>query len=298
MDDFDESKMFSAHATKKLSKLSQYYVYRLPGLHTVVPTKGRFLKDAETSMNGEFVISPMRAQDDMLLKNPDALMSGLALEKLFESCVPGISNPREISMPDIDVLLIAIRAATYGDIMKLDVKCPECESEYDYDCHLPGLLGTMTYVDEDEIVHCNNEVAVHVRPYNLNNASQIAFSAFEESRMLQNLDQNTAQDEEGRKLRYEKMTESLQKLKDVEARVVADCVTKVVVPDGEVSDKQEILDFIENTSKSWKEMIEKRVSEMNNHGIDKSIHIQCTNCSHEWDTQMEIDPTSFFAASS
>src|ERR1700722_9761403 len=101
MDDFDETKFFSPSAIKSSSVLSGYY--RIPGLHITPPSRGKFLTDLEMTMSGEIPIYPMKASDEMLLKNPDSLMSGLALEGLFASCIPAIKNPREISLPDIDV---------------------------------------------------------------------------------------------------------------------------------------------------------------------------------------------------
>jgi hypothetical protein len=186
--------------------------------------------------------------------------------------------------------------------MLLDVKCPECAAEYDYSIDLPTLLSSMTYVDEDEVVVCSSpngqQVNVHVRPYNLHNATMIALRAFEESRILQTLDQNATDDQDSRKLLMDKMGESISRLKEAENIVLADCISKIVVPTGTAQNKDEILSFLTNIPKPWKETIEKRVTDMNSHGIDKSIHIKCEKCEHEWDSQMEIDPTNFFDAGS
>jgi hypothetical protein len=295
MNDFDESEFFSASAIGK-SKLSGYY--RIPGLHVIVPTKGKFLTDFKPTMNNEIPIYPMKASDEMLLKNPDALMSGLALEKLFESCIPCIGNPREISMPDVDTLLIGIRAATYGEKMPLDVECPSCKSQYDYICDLPSILGTMTYVNEDNCVKLSEQILVYVKPYTLKDASEIAFLSFDEMRELQNMQASIADDEEGRKIKTEKMNDTMKKISDLTLDILVNCILHIVVPEGVVSDKKEIKDFLKNISKAWYEMIDNRVKDMNNHGIDKKLHIVCDNCKHEWDSNMEIDPTSFFDAGS
>jgi hypothetical protein len=288
MDDFDETKLFSPNAIKS-SVLSGYYR---------IPTRGKFLPDVSLTMSGELPVYPMKASDEMLLKNPDSLMSGLALEGLFASCIPAIKNPRDISMPDIDVLLVAIRAATYGEKMMLDVTCPSCKAEYEYSCHLPGLLTTMTYVDEDTNVLLSEQVSVNVKPYTLYDASRVAFLAFEETRILQNLDATTAQDDAGRRIRMNKMNQSIEKVTELNQMIITSCINFVSVPESTVTDKKEILSFIKNIPKPWYEKIEERIQEMNQHGIDKKIHITCDSCQHEWDTHLEIDPTSFFDASS
>lgn len=295
MDDFDETKLFSPSAIRT-SLLSGYY--RIPGLHIMPPSRGKFLSDLEMTMSGEIPVYPMKASDELLLKNPDSLMSGLALESLFASCIPAIKNPREISLPDIDVLLIAIRAATYGEKMLLDVTCPSCKEEYEYTVKLPNLLSTMTYVDDEPNVILSDNVVVTVKPYSLADACKIAFLAFDESRLLQNLDSTTSDDDEGRKIRMATMNNSINKVTNLNQRIVANCITCVSVPEGIVTDKVEVMNFIKNIPKPWTEKIEGRISDMNKHGVDKTLYISCNNCQHTWETQLELDPTSFFDASS
>lgn len=296
MDDFDETKMFSASAIKT-TPLSKYY--RLPGVHILPPTRGKFLpQDFVPAMNGDIPIFPMKAQDEMLLKNPDALLSGLALEKLFESCIPSIANPRLISMPDIDTFLLAIRLATYGEKMNLDVTCPQCKAEYEYVCDLPTILGTIEFVDDDTIVKLNEDIHVCVRPYSFKDASEIAFMAFDETRLLQNIDASAPQDDEGKQMRMAQMNSSMKKVSSLTEKIMTNCIDYITVPEGTVNNKREILEFIRNISKSWYEVIDNRIQSMNKHGVDKKLHISCDKCQCEWDTSLEIDPTNFFDASS
>jgi hypothetical protein len=234
----------------------------------------------------------------MLLKNPDALLSGLALEKLFESCIPSIANPRMISMCDIDTFLLAIRLATYGEKMNLDVTCPKCKMEYEYVCDIPSVLGTITYVDEDTTVHLSDDIHVCVKPYTFKDASEIAFMAFDETRVLQNIDANSPQDDEGKAMRLAQMNESMKKIAGLTEKIITNCIEYIVVPEGTVFDKRQIIEFIRNISKAWYEKIDERIQTMNKHGIDKNLHIHCDACELDWVTSLEIDPTNFFDASS
>ena len=99
--------------------LTKYF--RIPGVHIKLPTHGAFMPTGSVAftMNDEVPVYPMRGMDELLLKSPDALMNGYAIEKLIESCVPAIKFPRLISSPDLDVILMAIRAATYGETITL-----------------------------------------------------------------------------------------------------------------------------------------------------------------------------------
>lgn len=272
------------------SVLSKYY--RIPGPHVKLATNGAFLprNAIQMTQSGDIPVLPMRAADEMLLKSPDALMSGLALERLFESCVPAIKTPRLISTPDIDVLLLAIRVATYGNKMELSVNCPHCNTENAFDCDLPSLLQTMKFTDTDGSVRLSDEVVTYVRPYNLDNATRLALVAFEETRRLQALDNENLDG----KQRADEVNTTMERINQENKRVLADCVYKIVVEEGEVSNKQEIYDFITNIPKSWSEKINDKIKKLNDSGIDKKIHADCSSCGKEWHSEVEFDPANFF----
>lgn len=295
-DDFDETKLFSQSAIRSQSLLEKYY--RLPGLHILLPSKGVFLSHCNFEMDGTVAVYPMKAADDMILKNPDSLMSGGALENLFLSCVPGIPNPREISLPDIDVLLIAIRVATYGNKMKLDVTCPSCEEAYEYSCNLNDILSTLKYIEEEPTLYITPDLVATVRPYNLFNATKIAVTAFEQTRMLQNLPEISDGNKELSKVRVETMENAIAIVNEINDKTITDCIIEIQTPEGKVTNKGEIFKFISNTSKSWKEIIENKIKGMNEKGVDKTIKLNCPKCNHQWDSTLEIDPTNFFDAGS
>lgn len=282
--------------TLPTSALSRFY--RVPGLHVTLPTDGVFLPEGtfELTLAGDVPVLPMRGSDEMLLKSPDALMSGYALEKLFESCVPSIKTPRLISTPDLDVLLLAIRAATHGENMSLTAACPKCKKESDFDCHLPSLLSTMTKVDPVNQVRLSDEVMVYIRPFTLHSATTISLSSFEESRRLQVIEQST---KDGN-VRSQEMNKTMSRMKQVTDDAMAMSIIKVVVPDAVVDDPKEIKDFFDNIPKAWSDKIEAKIKEVNNKGIDKQIEVKCSGskCKHVWKTEVEFDPASFFDVAS
>lgn len=272
------------------SILSKYY--RVPGPHTKLATNGAYMPRGSIVFTaaGDLPIYPMVAADEMLLKSPDALMSGLALEKLFESCVPAIKAPRLISTPDIDVLLLGIRVATYGDTMNLTTLCPECKHENSFDCNLPSLLDTMRFTDPDGSVRLSDDVLVYVRPYNMDNATKLALMAFEETRRLQALENETMNGQQ----RAKEVSLTMERIDGANKEVLLDCVYKVVVEEGEVTNKLEIQQFLANIPKPWTEKIDEKIKTLNDSGIDKSLHVTCEQCAHEWDTEVEFDPANFF----
>lgn len=273
---------------------------RLPGLNVPLPSGGNYLPPGsfEPAEDGTVPVLPMRAADEYLLKNADALLSGLAIQKLLESCVPAIKNPSLISTPDLDVLLLAIRAATYGDMMEVGAVCPKCGTENVFDCHLPSVLATMKPLPEENPVRLSDELIAYVRPYNFKNATQVALVTFQETRKVQAAQMNPESTEEQQTAQ---MNSSLERITKLQADMLAECVYKVVTPTGAVDDPKFISEFVNNISSAWVSEISDRLGDLNeNYGIDKAVHAVCSNkkCKHEWETSIEFDPASFFGTGS
>ena len=269
--------------------LAKYY--RTPGVHLNLPTKGAFFAPGEfhPTITGEVAVFPMTGADEMLMKDPDSLMSGYAVENLIKSCVPAIQNPRNLSMPDLDALLLAIRAASYGDVMDVAIECPNCKHENTFDCHLPSLMSTMTFIDPENEVRLGDEVIVYVRPYTLATATRIALAMFEEQRKLQ-----AYGDDDDIAVVTAARNESFRRMTSLNTRSVADSIVSIIVPEGQVTDPQSIFKFFSNTSTQWQKQIEKKLSELNAVGVDKRMPVQCVKCDHEWQTTVEFDPATFF----
>jgi hypothetical protein len=272
-----------------LNPLGKYF--RIPGVHVKLPTHGAFMPPGsiEFTMNDEVPVYPMRTADEMLLKSPDALMNGYAIEKLLESCVPAIKNPRLISSPDLDVLLMAIRAATLGEIITMTPVCPECGVQNETHQHLGRLMTTITDVDPVNMVRLSDEVVVYVRPHNLENATKLGIASFEEARKVQAFDEDTTQTE-----RAAQIGRSMARLAALSSDTTADCIIKVVVPEGEVVDKSSIREFIANISKTWSEKITEMLESINQKGIEKGFEVTCSGCQHKWKAMIEFNPSTFF----
>jgi len=78
--------------------------------------------------------------DEILLKTPDALISGETTVKVVQSCCPSIKDGWEISNLDIDALLVAVRIATYGNIMSVTHVCKQCSNEMSFDIELQHII--------------------------------------------------------------------------------------------------------------------------------------------------------------
>ncbi|KKM88117.1 hypothetical protein LCGC14_1261940 [marine sediment metagenome] len=101
---------------------------RIPGETFPLPSRGLFYKDGELDAsvkNGELLVQPMAAIDELTLKTPDKLFSGQAIEDIFRRCIPQVLKPLELLAQDVDYLLVCLRKLSFGENMEI---------EYQHDC--------------------------------------------------------------------------------------------------------------------------------------------------------------------
>lgn len=96
-----------------------------------LPSQGLWYDDDAIEFNaiGEVDIMPMLPNDEMKIVNPESLISGDAIIGIIKSCCPSIKRPEELYYPDVNVLLLGIRKATYGDEISQQYICPMCWSK-------------------------------------------------------------------------------------------------------------------------------------------------------------------------
>ena len=280
--------------TDNTNPLLKYY--RQPGITCRLPSNGKFQDpdNVRFTSSGEISVMPMRAADEMLLKSPDALMSGMAIEKVIRSCCPDIKDPQQLPTPDIDTLLLAIRTATYGPAMNVESECPKCGASNEYVFDVTSILDTVTPLADEYPVRLNDEILVYLRPFNFKNSTQASLVAFQEARKVQLVDNDGFTDVE----KQSQLNSSYERINVMNVQMVADCVERVVVPEGSINNREHISAFIHNIEQKWVATIEKNLKEINNAGINKEHMIDCVKCQHTWETTVEFDPANFFGQDS
>ena len=273
--------------------LAQYF--RTPGVHQVLPNQGRYFPAGEIDLaiNGEVAVLPMTAGDEIGLKNPDALLNGDALERLFKSCVPAIKNPRNISVADMDVLLLAIKLASFGDSLEVNVVCPKCKKEMSVDTSIRTLLSEIKTIPiEEAVVRIDDNLVVYLQPYNFESKTILDLATFEETKIVQHLLDADIADADKAKI----FNRSFEKIADLNLDLIAKCIVRICIPGVEVTDEDNIKEYVRNTDKNVVKLIRDQLTKLSDNGIDKEFDVTCANeeCNHEWKTPMVFDPSHFF----
>lgn len=275
--------------------LTQFY--RVEKSSVGLPSRGQFYDDTVVELNddGEVPIFPMTAADEMQLKNPDALLSGSAVIDLLKSCVPAVKKPRQLLSCDIDVLMIGIRHASYGDDASINISCPKCGEENEFSINLEIMLNTAETLDEHyDVILQDGKLTVFVKPGTFAAILKRQKTAFQGSQLERAISNEDISDEQRLKL----FAQTFNKLTKLNFELITDAIDKIVFTDenGEetiVKSKKHIDEFIRNIEKHEVDEIETVISEVNKIGIAQTMPAVCKTCEHGWDAPIEFNPVNF-----
>jgi len=251
------------------------------------------MNQTQPKKNGEYPVYAMTAKDELLFKTPDALLNGTSTVELIKSCIPAILNPWVMPNIDLDFALIAIRIATYGDKMEVGANCPHCNADNSYDMDLTAWFNVFNqFVYEKDIPI--DQLTVHVRPYTYKEVTKTALKSMEQQRIFQVINDDSLSDEQ----KLEKFGASFLKLTELTVDIIADCITSIDAPDGSVTDKDMIKDFIANCSKDVFQRIQDHVVQMKERIEFKAQSVTCGECDQQFSLPITMDQSNFFAVKS
>lgn len=272
---------------------------RQPKIYIRLPSNGEYWPEGslEKSLNDEYPVYSMTAQDELLLKIPDALMNGQAVVDVIQNCMPNIKNGWEVPSIDIDVILISIRLATYGENMKIPLALKD-DVELDYSIDLRIVLDQLQRtIKWDPYVPINDELTVFVKPIDYRQASAISMQTFETQKIMQ-IANDESLSENDKILMFK---ESFQKLTKVTVGMVAACVYKVDSSAGATEDKNYIQEFINNVDRSIFEKIQNHLEKLKENNQIKNIVVPVSDDMRSsgigGDTieiPLTFDPSTFF----
>ena len=269
--------------------LKQYF--RVPGAFVKLPSNGKFYSvPPKLSSEGELAIYPMTAEDELWLKNPDALLNGEASKRIIQSCAPDIANPEETVLADADVIIVSARFATYGEGLTVTSECPSCNEKTEYIFKLPDILASVKQLPEDNSLQIG-DLTIYVRPTTITLQSKIGLASLQYRMLI-----NKVADEKQEVLedRQKEMIQSFShNITTLQFEILRE---KVVMPDGNhVSSKDHIKEWLRNIKKIEFDALNTKIEQLNESGTDIAYKAECQACSHKYDTSIAMDPVSFFA---
>jgi hypothetical protein len=247
---------------------------RQPKIFIRLPSNGKFWPSSslERSETGEYPVFSMTAKDELMLKVPDALMNGQAVVDVIEHCVPNIKNAWDIPSIDLDIVLIAIRLATYGEKMITPITLGE-DYEMEYSVDLRQVMDTlMSQIQWDPIVPINQDLTVYIKPINYKQMTASAIQNFETQKLMQIANDDTMSDDE----KVAIFQTSFKKLTEVTVNMIGASIYKVDSSNGSTENSEFIRAFIENADKEIFNVVQQRVEQLRTTNTIKPITISVT----------------------
>jgi len=218
---------------------------RQPKIYIRLPSNGLFWEEGSIDIpeNNEFPVYSMTAKDELTFKTPDALMNGQAIVDVIQSCMPNIKNAWRCSGIDVDLILIAIRIATYGGTMTISHQVPGTDETVDHQIDLTAvmdqILSTTQWIDSVEI---SPDIICGVKPLSYRHMTDVSIRTFESQKTIQSVASSDLTDEQ----KLELFNQGISKLTDLTVEMIAESVFYIKTPDNFVEDRNFIREFIQN----------------------------------------------------
>lgn len=289
-------------------------IYRVPKININLPSgKDFYHKDTvNLSIDNSLPIRAMTARDELMLKSPDALLNGDCLVHIIQSCVPEISDPKQLLAPDVEAILLGIFYASYGPKIEFKAKCPTCEHENHFEVEIRHILDTASILSlpasvEKDLGTINNiptKIITFVKPYTFETNTRHQLQLFEHSKMLQVLSDDKSEDE--KKLAV--FNECFAKIVNIKFENVVQCINHIEIHEqinsewrvNTITNSEDIEDMIFNADSALVEPIIEKIDHLNESGVKNDFDAICQNtkCKHEWNARVEFNPVNFFVKGS
>lgn len=271
---------------------------RQPKIYIRLPSNGQYWEPGsiELSETGEYPVYSMTASDELLLKIPDALMNGQAVVDVIQHCMPNIKNAWKCPNIDMDIILIAIRIATYGEMMTLPIRMKDFDQEYQVD--LRAIVDVLqNQISWNPVVPVNESLTVYVKPANYKLMTESALQAFETQKIMQLVNDDSIPEE----AKITAFKESFSKLNNITVGIINQSVYRVESAQGSTDNPTHILEFMNNVDKTVFEKIKDHIENLRLSNEIKPMKITVTEEMRaagiegdELELPLQFDPSTFF----
>lgn len=263
--------------------------FRQPKIYISLPSKGIYSSPGTVQGDVEKLpVFGMTGMDEILIRTPDALISGETTVKVIESCIPAIKDAWDISNLDIEMLLAAIRIATYGQTMTVSHVCANCSTENDYDL---DLIKVVEHFDtcrfENQVIA--GDLKITLRPLSYKQLTSYSLSNYQLQQKI--VSANLIEDTD---LRNKEIAVLYKALGELQNDIYTDGIESIDTGSVIVSERPYIKEWVLNSDTAIFESIKKLIN-VNRQNWEMPKHpVKCENCGEETSLSIDLDPSNFF----
>ena len=280
-----------------MNPLEKYY--RQPAIYIKLPSKGKYYP-AEVftpTETGEIPVLPMTAKDELAFKTPDAMINGQATVDVIKSCVPNLKDPWKMVNYDTDVVLLAIRIATYGENMDIGFRVPVVNDEQSHTLVLPELLEQLGRIEIQDETTTSKGFKIQIQPLDYKTLTKIQIARFEQQKMYGTIDSSSMTEGE----KQSAFGKSFATLNMVNFSLLVDSIKSITTPGGDtVVDRAQIIEFCNKTDSKTINEIQDKLSELRLQAQMAPLKIKSTEeqikkgAPASFEVPMTFDNSNFF----
>ena len=250
---------------------------QMPGETFRLPSGGLFYDNGELNANvtnGEVHIYPMTALDEIVMKTPDKLFSGEAVNEIIQRCIPDIVKPNELFTHDIDFLLVALRKVTFGSTIRVPYT-HDCENakSHEYSVEITEFLNLAKKIDPTMIAETFEST--------LSTSQTVVFRPLRFKDYV---------------IRQQVNVEDLKSPDDLKQYMFDSTLDVIHSVDGH-EDRKDILEWLEIMKAPIFDEIVKAITASSDWGCDFiSNHTCCVDCGAEISINVPMNPVAFFSS--
>jgi len=230
----------------------------------------------------------MTGMDEIIVRTPDALLSGESTATVISSCIPAIKDPWDVCILDLTQILAAIRIATYGNSMNIGHKCTNCGADNEYDIDLNKVVEFyMGCQYENKIVL--KEFTINLKPLNYKASTEFNLRNF---RLQQRIAQAEVMDNTPE--RQELINSLFKELAAIQTEIYKVTIDSVDIGSQVVTETAFILEWLDNCDKS----VFDAIKQLNQRNTDTwtmpKFPVKCDECGTEVNLTVDLDQSNFF----
>jgi hypothetical protein len=264
--------------------------FRQPKIYIKLPSMGAYSKPGViTGDANNLPVFGMTGMDEIIIKTPDALITGESTVKVIESCCPSINDAWQLNNLDLDLMLAAIRIATYGNTITMSHTCQFCSTDNEYELDLSRLIDHYNHISfEDSAVL--KDLVVKLQPLTYKQTTEFGQKNFQ---LRQQLNQaNTIENEEERNKEVSRLYVEFSKL---QIEVYSANINAIEVGTTVVNERAFIDEWIANADKEIVDQLRKFIDKNTELWKTPPQLVKCESCGEENTLSIELDHSSFFA---
>ena len=269
--------------------------FRQPAVYLKLPSQGQHWAPGSLDLpdNAELPVYPMTAIDEISYRTPDALFNGQAVINVIQSCVPGIKDAGKIPSMDLNALLVGIRIASYGHSMEIGSTCPACKNEDDFAADLRVILDNLHCPDYNKHMELG-DLQIMFKPSTYEEQNNSSMEQFEQQKILQQMSNGEMTDEQ----RNHVLTESLKQITNLTINLISKSIAAIQIPGAVVTNIEQIREFLQESDRTLFKKIRDHVIDLTQASQIKPLNVECSECHHKYQQEINMDMTSFFETAS